>query len=136
MRRKSRPLSNKPSTNLHAGFPFAWRGAADADGAGSFWASCLSSTAARHSKATIATARQMGVDVKMVTGDQVAIAREIAREVGLGTNILDASGFGDTKLTKQQHWSDRSKRPTALPKCFRNTNSTSSMCCSGAHIVG
>ena len=26
--------------------------------------------------ATIATARQMGIDVKMVTGDQVAIARE------------------------------------------------------------
>jgi len=48
-------------------------------------------------KATIATARQMGVNVKMVTGDQVAIARETARKLGLGTNILDASGFGDTK---------------------------------------
>jgi H+-transporting ATPase len=49
------------------------------------------------SESTIATARQMGVDVKMVTGDQVAIAREIAREVGLGTNILDASLFAETK---------------------------------------
>jgi H+-transporting ATPase len=48
-------------------------------------------------KATIATARQMGVNVKMVTGDQVAIARETAVKLGLGTNILDASGFGDTK---------------------------------------
>ena len=48
-------------------------------------------------KATIATARQMGVSVKMVTGDQVAIARETAAKLGLGTNILDASGFGDTK---------------------------------------
>jgi len=48
-------------------------------------------------KATIATARQMGVHVKMVTGDQVAIARETAGKLGLGTNILDASGFGDTK---------------------------------------
>jgi H+-transporting ATPase len=48
-------------------------------------------------KATIASARQMGVSVKMVTGDQVAIARETARELGLGTNILDASGLGDTK---------------------------------------
>ena len=48
-------------------------------------------------KATIATARQMGVNVKMVTGDQVAIARETAGELGLGTHILDASGFGDTK---------------------------------------
>ena len=48
-------------------------------------------------KATIASARQMGVSVKMVTGDQVAIARETARQLGLGTNILDASGLGDTK---------------------------------------
>jgi H+-transporting ATPase len=48
-------------------------------------------------KATIATAREMGVNVKMVTGDQVAIARETAGKLGLGTNILDASGFGDTK---------------------------------------
>jgi H+-transporting ATPase len=48
-------------------------------------------------KATIATARQIGVNVKMVTGDQVAIARETAGKLGLGTNILDASGFGDTK---------------------------------------
>ena len=39
-------------------------------------------------KATIATARQMGVKVKMVTGDQVAIARETAEKLGLGTNIL------------------------------------------------
>jgi len=48
-------------------------------------------------KATIATARQMGVSVKMVTGDQVAIARETAGKLGLGANILDASGFGDTE---------------------------------------
>jgi H+-transporting ATPase len=48
-------------------------------------------------RATIATARQMGVSVKMVTGDQLAIAREIAGKLGLGANILDASGFGDTK---------------------------------------
>src|ERR1039457_1016945 len=39
----------------------------------------------------------MGVNVKMVTGYQVAIARETARQLGLGTNILDASGLGDTK---------------------------------------
>jgi H+-transporting ATPase len=48
-------------------------------------------------KATIASARHMGVGVKMVTGDQMAIARETARQLGLGSNILDASGLGDTK---------------------------------------
>jgi H+-transporting ATPase len=48
-------------------------------------------------KATIESARQMGVSIKVVTGDQMAIARETARQLGLGTNILDASGLGDTK---------------------------------------
>jgi H+-transporting ATPase len=48
-------------------------------------------------KATVATARQMGVSVKMVTGDALAIARETAKKLGMGTNILDASGFGDSK---------------------------------------
>src|SRR5208283_1377955 len=48
-------------------------------------------------KATIATARQMGVKVKMVTGDALAIAQETVKKLGMGTNILDASGFGDTK---------------------------------------
>ncbi len=48
-------------------------------------------------KATIATAGQMGVTVKMVTGDALAIAQETAKKLGMGTHILDASGFGDTK---------------------------------------
>lgn len=42
------------------------------------------------SAATIAAARELGIDVKMVTGDQVPIGREIARQVGLGEQILDA----------------------------------------------
>ena len=45
-------------------------------------------------RATIATARQLGVAVKMVTGDQVAIARETAKALGMGTGILDASSLG------------------------------------------
>jgi 3-deoxy-D-manno-octulosonate 8-phosphate phosphatase KdsC-like HAD superfamily phosphatase len=48
-------------------------------------------------KATIANAVQMGVKIKMVTGDQIAIARETSKELGLGENILDASALGDTK---------------------------------------
>ena len=49
------------------------------------------------SKATLDTAKQMGVRVKMVTGDQVAIGKEIAKQVGIGPNILDASLFDETK---------------------------------------
>ncbi|WP_231948460.1 plasma-membrane proton-efflux P-type ATPase [Phormidesmis priestleyi] len=48
-------------------------------------------------KTTIATARKMGVQIKMVTGDALAIAQETAKKLGLGTNILDASSLGDTK---------------------------------------
>ncbi|WP_204376698.1 plasma-membrane proton-efflux P-type ATPase, partial [Methyloceanibacter marginalis] len=49
------------------------------------------------SKEMIAAAEELGIDVKMITGDQIAIAKEIASQLGLGTNILDASMFGDTK---------------------------------------
>ncbi|WP_420885315.1 plasma-membrane proton-efflux P-type ATPase [Candidatus Protochlamydia phocaeensis] len=48
-------------------------------------------------KVTINTARQMGVKIKMVTGDQLAIARETAKTLGLGTNIFDASGLGNAE---------------------------------------
>jgi H+-transporting ATPase len=47
--------------------------------------------------ATIDTARQMGVKVEMVTGDALAIAKETAKKLDMGTNILDASGLGDVK---------------------------------------
>ena len=37
----------------------------------------------------------MGINVKMVTGDHIAIAKEIAQEVNLSTNIIPASSFID-----------------------------------------
>jgi len=43
------------------------------------------------SAATIADARAHGIAIKMVTGDNVAIGREIARQLGLGTNIQPAT---------------------------------------------
>jgi H+-transporting ATPase len=46
---------------------------------------------------TIATAVKMGVKVKMVTGDALAIARETAKKLGMGTSILEASILGDSK---------------------------------------
>ena len=57
----------------------------------------LSDPPREDSKDTIAAANEMGIKVKMVTGDQVAIGKEIAGKIGLGTNILDAQVFGDTK---------------------------------------
>ena len=48
-------------------------------------------------KSTVATAAQMGVKIKMVTGDALAIARETAKTLGMGTNILDGATLGDSK---------------------------------------
>ena len=48
-------------------------------------------------KATVATAAEMGVKIKMVTGDALAIAREMAKTLGMGSNILDANTLGDAK---------------------------------------
>lgn len=45
------------------------------------------------SKETIKKAESMGINVKMVTGDHVAIARQTAKEIGLGTNILLPASF-------------------------------------------
>ena len=44
---------------------------------------------------TIKTAQSMGVQVKMITGDHIAIAKEVAHEVNLGTNIMTAPSFMD-----------------------------------------
>jgi H+-transporting ATPase len=48
-------------------------------------------------KKTVATALAMGVKIKMVTGDALAIAQETARKLDMGTNILDAASLGDVK---------------------------------------
>lgn len=45
------------------------------------------------SAAMIAQAKEIGCDVKMVTGDQVAIGREIAGQLNIGTNLVDAEIF-------------------------------------------
>jgi H+-transporting ATPase len=52
------------------------------------------------SKSTIATASE-GIKVKMVTGDQIAIAKEMARQLGLGQNIMDA-----TILSQAEHYKE------------------------------
>ncbi|MFH1790471.1 MAG: plasma-membrane proton-efflux P-type ATPase [Candidatus Omnitrophota bacterium] len=51
---------------------------------------------------TIKTAESMGVAVKMVTGDHTAIAREIARQVDLGPDILPVTALEDKSDLKNQ----------------------------------
>ncbi len=88
------------AVNAFAGRGFRSLGVARAEGDGP-WQLLgvlpLSDPPRDDAKATIATARQMGVKVKMVTGDALAIAKETAMMVGLGSDILDAAGLGDVK---------------------------------------
>ena len=48
------------------------------------------------SQSTIEAARRLGVQIKMLTGDQQAIAKETAHQLDLGENILNANLFAET----------------------------------------
>jgi H+-transporting ATPase len=89
------------------------------------------------SKATIATARDMGVNVKMVTGDQVAIARETAKQLGLGANILDASTFGDVKHHEESRVADAIRDADGFAQVFpEHKFHIVEVLQQGGHIVG
>ena len=48
----------------------------------------------RHDSAeTIRRALNLGVNVKMITGDQLAIAKETGRRLGMGTNMYPSSSL-------------------------------------------
>jgi len=69
-------------------------------------------------KTTIETAHVMGVKVKMVTGDQMAIAQETAKKLGMGTNILDAAGLGDTKRQETAHMAEEIEKADGFAQVF------------------
>ena len=50
---------------------------------------------------TIRRAREYGVGVKMITGDQVLIAKDMAKTIGLGQNILLSDGIPDLPPDKK-----------------------------------
>jgi H+-transporting ATPase len=54
------------------------------------------------SKETIARAVAYGVQVKMVTGDDVSIARQISAQLGMGANIQPATSLFPGDVTKGQ----------------------------------
>ncbi|MFA5221518.1 MAG: HAD-IC family P-type ATPase, partial [Methanoregula sp.] len=88
----------------------------------------------KDSAATINKAKNLGVDVKMVTGDHIAIAKEVSLNVGLGQNIvprtaLIAGGGDDTR--KQLESADGFAQ--VLPEDKFNIVKTLQ---AGNHIVG
>lgn len=54
------------------------------------------------SKETIDAIRRMGVEVKMVTGDHLAIARQIAGQLGLGQDVVPAGEVFGHALTAEE----------------------------------
>ncbi len=54
-------------------------------------------------KATIKELIENGVDIKMVTGDNIAIAKQTAKELGLGQNILLADQIIGSKTENVTH---------------------------------
>lgn len=70
------------------------------------------------SKATLATANRMGITVKMVTGDQLPIAKEIAGLLGLGRNILDARLFSQTEPHKAGQLTDAIQQSDGFAQVF------------------
>lgn len=70
------------------------------------------------SKATIDTAKEMGLEVKMVTGDQVAIAKEIGRQLDLGKDIIDATLFDETKPQQAGQLADAIERANGFAQVF------------------
>ncbi|KAJ3375560.1 hypothetical protein GGF31_004679 [Allomyces arbusculus] len=51
---------------------------------------------------TIAECKKLGVDVKMITGDQVIIGKEVARRLGMQRCILNASRLVDPKASEDE----------------------------------
>jgi H+-transporting ATPase len=60
------------------------------------------------SKRLIEELKELGVSVKMLTGDAVSIAREIAKEIGLGSKITDVSELKRLKTEEIAEIAERS----------------------------
>ncbi len=88
----------KDHVNQFAGKGYRALGVASTDGNGQWQYAgliALHDPPREDSAQTIKTAEEMGINVKMVTGDHTAIAKQIAGQVNLGTNIVEASSFLD-----------------------------------------
>ncbi len=86
---------------------------------GSFLACCrLFDPPREDAKATIETARRMGVKIKMVTGDALAIAQETAKKLGMGANILDASSLGDSKKKESAEVAESIEKADGFAQVF------------------
>jgi P-type E1-E2 ATPase len=55
----------------------------------------------RHdTKETIERCREKGIDVKMVTGDQLLIGKETSRQLGMGTDMYSTEALLEVRLLR------------------------------------
>jgi len=86
------------------------------------------------SRQTLEQARALGVDVKMVTGDRVEIARQVAAEVGMGEDVLESGAIerlGEEELARQAAAADGFAQVVPEDK-YRIVKALQA----GGHIVG
>ena len=82
--------------------------------AGSFWASSRSATRrARTPRRRSRETERLGLNVKMVTGDDVAIGDQIAKQLGMGDHLLVASDVFKDGTTPATHPARRRHRGRA-----------------------
>jgi H+-transporting ATPase len=70
------------------------------------------------SKSTIETAMKMGIKVKMLTGDQIAIAKEIGQQLNLGRNIMDAGLFDEARQHDTGQMADAIEQADGFAQVF------------------
>lgn len=67
---------------------------------------------------TVAEAEQLGCEVKMITGDQLAIAKEISSQLKLGKNITDASLFDQASNMENQEFIETIEKTNCFSQVF------------------
>ncbi|WP_322758336.1 plasma-membrane proton-efflux P-type ATPase [Synechococcus sp. CBW1107] len=70
------------------------------------------------SKTTLEELRQLGIATKLITGDQVAIAREMAGQLGLGAEILLAESLEDLSAGPFHDPGERIERADGFAQVF------------------
>ena len=78
----------------------------------------LSDPVREDSRSTVDAAKEMGLSIKMVTGDQIAIAKEIGRQLDLGKDIVDASLFDETKTHETGQLANAIERADGFAQVF------------------
>jgi H+-transporting ATPase len=70
------------------------------------------------SMATIEAAKKIGVAIKMATGDQMAIAKQTASELGLGNTVMDAQVLSGTSGHEHAQTDDRIEHTDVFAEVF------------------